>query len=400
MKDEGLSEGGCIVEKRKPAKAVLALLVTLLIGTSVAFSNTPGIGYNWWRQSFFGQRPAQLYLTGTVEATSIPVAAEIAGRVVELSVDEGAIIQPGTVVARLDAAYAEALVRQAEAAHLAAQARLDEAEAGSRGLQIKQAQATVEQGRAQQSQMRGVIEQAMANLDGARKHLAYQEKILADQKKLHQSGAVPAKNVTDAQALVDEAKARVSSWEAQLNSAQGQLASTEAATKAAQAQLGLLVEGSTSQTIRNLAAQVSQAYAALEAARVQLDRCTVKALRGGTVQRQHVRLGQVINPGTPIVTMLDLKDMWVRIYVPEASLDRVALGKTVVIKADAYPDKVFKGEIIQINDQGEFTPKNIQTPEERTRLVFAVKVRIIEGLGELKPGMPVDVDLGSRAEVK
>ncbi|MDD4588499.1 MAG: biotin/lipoyl-binding protein, partial [Heliobacteriaceae bacterium] len=216
---------------RKPSRKLIGAIIILgLAGTALVFALFPGFG--WWP----GGTGQHLVLSGTVEATTIPVAAEIAGRVVEIPVSEGELVAPGAVVARLDAAYAEAQVRQAEAAYLAAQARLDEAEAGTRGQQIRQAQAGVEQGRAREGQASAVIEQVRAGLDGAKKHLAYQEKNLADQQKLFAAGVVPAKNVTDATALVDDARAKVQALEAQLTATNGELAGAVAATEAAQAQ--------------------------------------------------------------------------------------------------------------------------------------------------------------------
>jgi HlyD family secretion protein len=106
-----------------------------------------------------------------------------------------------------------------------------------------------------------------------------------------------------------------------------------------------------------------------------------------------VEPGEIVAAGTPIVTVADLTDIWVKIYVPEPQLGRVKLRGTADVSTDSYRGKVYPGTVSFINSEAEFTPKNIQTKEERVKLVFAVKVRVANPNQELKPGMPADVRL-------
>ena len=108
---------------------------------------------------------------------------------------------------------------------------------------------------------------------------------------------------------------------------------------------------------------------------------------------QNVESGQVVNPGTTLATILDPNDLWIKIYIPGAKLSQIKMGGTVSIVADAYSDKTFNGQIQYISNQAEFTPKNVQTKEERTTTVYAIKISITEGKDQLKAGMPADVTL-------
>ena len=109
---------------------------------------------------------------------------------------------------------------------------------------------------------------------------------------------------------------------------------------------------------------------------------------------RHRQPGETVSPGLPVLTLTDLDDRWVRIYVPENRIGAVSLGQGATIRSDTYPDREYRGEVIFIASEAEFTPRNVQTPEERVKLVYAVKVRITGDADyELKPGIPADVVL-------
>ena len=125
-----------------------------------------------------------------------------------------------------------------------------------------------------------------------------------------------------------------------------------------------------------------------------LDRTLLRAPFGGLVTERHREPGEVVAPGAPVLTVLDRDDRWVRIYVPEARLGAVRLGSPVTLRSDTFPGKAYRGEVAHVASEAEFTPRNVQTTEERTLLVYAVKVRIVgDAAYELKPGLPVDVEL-------
>jgi HlyD family secretion protein len=145
-------------------------------------------------------------------------------------------------------------------------------------------------------------------------------------------------------------------------------------------------------------ASVARDRAALAAAEAQLSYTTVVSPQAGVVLRKHVEPGEMIAAGTPAITLADLDNIWLKIYIPEPRLGQVKLGQAAEIATDSYPNKRYKGTVTFINSEAEFTPKNVQTQEERVKLVFAVKIRLDNPNQELKPGMPADARLILNAE--
>jgi HlyD family secretion protein len=167
-----------------------------------------------------------------------------------------------------------------------------------------------------------------------------------------------------------------------------------AALEQAEEQLALVEEGPRSETVRAQRAVVAQARANVARAEAALANAVVTAPFDGIVTIVHREAGEAVAPGAPVVTLLAPDDRWVRIYVPEYQMGRVQLGLAAVIVSDTYPDRVYDGEVVFVGNEAEFTPRNVQTAEERTKLVYAVKVRVSGDPGfELKPGIPVDVTL-------
>ncbi len=137
-------------------------------------------------------------------------------------------------------------------------------------------------------------------------------------------------------------------------------------------------------------AQVVQAEAALHLAKTQLAYTQVRAPVSGTVIRRDVELGETVLPGSALMTLADLSTMEVKVYIPGPMLGKIRLGQRVDVVTDSYPDRRFSGSVATIADEAEFTPKNVQTRDERVRLVYQVKVRVPNPDGVLKTGMPVD----------
>ncbi|HZD06419.1 MAG TPA: HlyD family efflux transporter periplasmic adaptor subunit, partial [Longimicrobiales bacterium] len=159
--------------------------------------------------------------------------------------------------------------------------------------------------------------------------------------------------------------------------------------------LELAREGPRREMIDAQAAVVEQARAGLERAEAALQDAVVEAPFAGVVTVRHREPGEIVPVGGPVLTLLDPDDRWVRIYVPEDRMGGVSLGQAATIRSDTWPDRTYGGEVVFIGSQAEFTPRNVQTPEERTRLVYPVKVRITGDPDfELKPGLPADVTLG------
>ena len=146
-------------------------------------------------------------------------------------------------------------------------------------------------------------------------------------------------------------------------------------------------------------AQVQMARATLEALQVQADKFTLKAPISGLVLERPVHMGEVAMPGAPLMTLADLDKVTLTIYVPEGELGKVRIGQPVAVTVDAYPGRVFTGTVTFIASQAEFTPRNVQTQEERVNMVFAMKVKLPNPDHALKPGMPADaviLDIGDQ----
>lgn len=177
---------------------------------------------------------------------------------------------------------------------------------------------------------------------------------------------------------------------AQVDKAKAQYERAEAAVQAAQAQLEALKAGATPEQIAVAEAQVKQAQAAADLLKVQLDKMTLTAPASGMVMERTVHRGEMAAAGATLMTIANLDEVTLTIYIPEDEIGKVKVGQTVEVSVDSFPGKVFQGRVSYIASEAEFTPKNVQTKEERVNMVFAVKVKIPNPTHELKPGMPAD----------
>jgi multidrug resistance efflux pump len=189
-------------------------------------------------------------------------------------------------------------------------------------------------------------------------------------------------------AALSAQKANPLTMQAQVDAAESQYRIASAAVVVAQAQVDGMKMGATPQQIAVAEAQADMARAALEALKVQSSKFVLKAPITGLVLERPVQVGEVALPGAPLLTVADLDNLTLTLYVPESDLGKIRLGETVSVTVDAYPGRVFTGTITTIASEAEFTPRNVQTREERVNMVFAVKVRLPNPDHALKPGMP------------
>ncbi len=183
------------------------------------------------------------------------------------------------------------------------------------------------------------------------------------------------------------------SLKAQVDVAQAECQVAQAAVTQAQAQLDLLQAGATQEQVAVFQAQVEQARSALRTLEVQLEKMTLKAPRYGLVVERMVHVGEMAAPGASLLTVADLNEVKLTIYIPEDEIGRVRVGQQVEVTVDSYPDEVFVGRVSYIASEAEFTPKNVQTKKERVNMVFAVKIKLPNPDHELKPGMPADAEI-------
>ena len=285
----------------------------------------------------------------------------------------------------------DAAVGAAEVSALIAQLQHELVVKGATEEQIRVAQAAVRQAQAQLDKVKAgateaEVDVAQARVDAAKSQLAQAQ------------AGVDAANiqVTQAQAGVEAAQAAVTIAQAGVDTAQAGVGAAQAQLDQAQASLDLAKAGARSEEIALLEANVAQAEAALDNAQaalkgsdVQLDRIKLAAPVGGIVLERTVHAGELAAPGAPLLTLANLDKVALTVYVPEADLGRVSLGQAVEVTVDAYED-TFTGQVSLIASRAEFTPKNVQTQEERVHMVFAVKVQLDNADHRLKPGMPAD----------
>ena len=290
--------------------------------------------------------------SGTVEATEADLGFQLAGRVLEVVPQEGDVVSGGQELARLDLADQEAARDAARAQVDAAEARLSELRRGARPEELAQAQAGA----------RAAAERADDALRDAERA-----------RRLFEGGAVSAQALEKLETALQVA---------------------QAAREQAEQGLTMVRRGPRAETIRAQEAMVDQARANLARSEASLANGVILAPFPGRVTVRHREPGETVSPGAPVLTLLDPEDRWVRIYVREDEIGAVQVGMAATILSDTYPDKTYPGEVAFIGSEAEFTPRNVQTTEERIKLVYPVKVRITGDVGfELKPGIPVDVTL-------
>lgn len=385
-------------------KGIMLAVLALAVGVA-------GVAVWWWRSPTL---VGALAASGTIEATEMDASFKVPGRVIARPVDEGAHVEAGTLLARLESRELEAEVDRLRAALEAAETRVPQLhteialQAESSGARIAEARAAVaareewlaelRSGSRRQDVQRAWAEvrEAKATMDNAqadlgRMELLFQRELNAAQQRdqARMAFAVAAEKYRGALERLDLAKE--GPREEEIRRAEAEARRARAAL--ALAQTGELEVTLKRQQLATARANVARERAALRAAETQLGYTVLASPQAGVVLRKHVEPGEMIAAGTPVVTIADLRRIWLKIYVPEPQLGRVELGQAAEVTTDSYPDKVYRGTVTFINSEAEFTLKNIQTQEERVKLVFAVKVAIDNPGQELKPGMPADARL-------
>jgi HlyD family secretion protein len=298
------------------------------------------------------ERPSEaIRVSGNIEVTESLVSFNLAGRLDRRLVTEGETVTQGQVVAVLDKVELEQQVDLSQSQVQAAEAVLAEMEAGSRPEEIEQAAALLESARAEVTRMQAEY---------------------ARQKSLREKDAVPIRDFESTEAAYRVASARV---------------------QEAQARWTLLKNGPRTEQIQAGRARLAQAKAAQAQARTRLDYATLASPLTGVVLSKGAEDGEYMVPGMPVIVVGELDRPWLRAYIDEEDLGRIKLGQQVRVSTDTYPAKVYEGRVTFISSQAEFTPKNVQTAQERVKLVYRIKVEMANPNQELKPGMPADAEI-------
>jgi HlyD family secretion protein len=292
---------------------------------------------------------------GRIEATEIDVAAKIAGRVEEIMVDEGDFVEAGQVLARMDTDVLQAQRREAEAQ--LARARIS----------IETAKSLVRQREAEKAAAQASVAQQEAELVAAERRLERSE------------SAAPGGAVALTQ--VDEDRARAASARAAVSAAEAQVAAAEAALNTARSQ------------VVDAEAAVEAARATIQRIQADIDDSELRSPRSGRVQYRVAEPGEVVNAGGVVLNMVDLSDVYMTFFLPTEEAGRVALGAEVRLVLDAAPEYAIPARATFVADVAQFTPKTVETQEERAKLMFRIKAQIDPDLLEryirqVKTGLP------------
>ena len=313
-------------------------------------------GYYAWQNSHNGALPEGLASgNGRIEAVEIDVSAKSPGRIKEILVDEGDFVKAGDVLARMDTTQLEAQRRQAEA-------QLQRA-----GIGVDTANTLIVQREAERTAAAAIVTQRQAEFDAAERTLKRSEQLAASN--------------TISQQVLDNDRAAERSSAAAVAAAEAQLAASAAAINAARAQ------------VVDAQAAVDSAQAAIESIVAEIDDATLHSPRDGRVQYRVAEPGEVLGSGGRVLNLVDLGDVYMTFFLPTAQAGRVAIGAEVRLVLDAAPRYVIPAKATFVADVAQFTPKTVETEEERQKLMFRIKAQISPELlrkyiQQVKTGLP------------
>lgn len=386
---------------------------TKVIGIVLLLALIAAGGWAWMRRSS-GDDERVIRISGNIEMTQVDIAFKTAGRIVELNTDEGRLVKKGMILARIDKVtmerqrtrdtagvtsaesqvtqlrtliqwQTESIDREVELRNAevrTAESRLKDLLAGSRPQEIQVARAAVAEARAQ-------YDQASKDLDRAQ--VLYKNEDIStaqfDQAKTRVVAAASVlKQAEQKLSLVEEGPRKED-----IESARSQLARAKAAVGVAEA--NRLEVRRKQEELVTRRAEVERAKAQVAVLDSQIDDTVASAPLDGMVLVKSADLGEVIAAGMKVFTIADMEHPWVRGYITEKQLGKVRIGDAVKLATDSFPGKHYEGRVSFIASDAEFTPKQIQTPEERVKLVYRIKVEVGNPNLELKVNMPVDGEI-------
>lgn len=298
-----------------------------------------------------GNNHGRIDASGNIEATNIVVSSQVSGKVTQILKDEGNQVNKGDTVIVIDSETYKLKLDEALASREFAQAQYKLLKAGARNEDIKQAEDN--------------LKQAQVSFD-----LAEQDKERMD--NLYKSQSITKKQHDDATANYEITRAR-------LNSAKENLEKVKNLARP--------------EELKQAEANLNKAIANVNLLQKNLNDCFVTSPSSGFITKKFIEIGETAGMMSSLFQIADLSSVELAIYVSETDLGKIKLGQNAEINVDTYPDKSFDGKVIYISSQAEFTPKNIQTKDERTKLVFQVKIKINNPDFELKDGMPADASI-------
>ncbi len=362
-----------------------------------------------------GRTPTdRIVVSGNIELTEVNIGFKTAGRLVERAVTEGDPVKKGQIVARLDRDQLAAQRERESAGVLSSEAQLAQAQTGLEwqratvAADIDQKKADLAAGQARLSELRNGArpqerQDAQASVSAAQSEAERARKDWDRAQTLHK-----ADDISTAQ--LDQYRTRWQSAEAALRSAkereglvlagprQEQIAAQQAVVERSRAavklaEANLLELKRREQELTTRRAEIARAKATVNLIDTQLGETVAISPVDGVVLVKAADVGEVLAPGTTVITVGDIEHPWLRGYVNETDLGKVKLGSKVRVTTDSYPGKVYNGRITFISSEAEFTPKQIQTQQERVKLVYRVKIELENPNRELKSNMPADAEI-------
>jgi HlyD family secretion protein len=367
--------------KRRPPVILMVLAVGLVI-------------YGCYRV-YLERKPYEW--SGTVEARTISIGSRAGGRIAKVLVREGDAVTAGQPLIELEPGDFQAQLLQATAQQVSAQAVLDKLKKGARPEELEQA-------RARTMTAQAALQQAMAGarpeqVKAAESRLTAQEiavqKAKADAAREHQldaSGASARADLENSDMAVNQAIAQRDALKNQLDelkngSRHEEVAQARAREMEQSASMKLVVAGTRDEDLKVAQAAVDGARGRVQQIQTMIDELTIRAPQASRVEALDLRPGDILAPNATAAVLLEEKELYVRIYVPETLLGRLHIGQDVPISVDSFPGRAFRGVVKHINQVGEYSPRNLQTADERADQVFATRVELEEGFDQLRAGM-------------
>jgi HlyD family secretion protein len=355
-----------VPDRRRPLRRIVLVLLLGLVGIAGAVL--------LWRALHVPSAPGILEASGRIEGRITTVTPKSLGRVVRILVDEGRTVTEGQVLAILDDQAQRERIRGADENLRSIEQRLQSAET--------QLAVSVEQVPLQIAQAQDALNQAESGLATARASMEQAARDAHRDADLLARGLIAAQQAETSALKAEVSRETLKEAEANLARAQKGLAI---------ARLGIQQLDAQRRDRDSLARQVRQAQAALAEQETYVAEFTIRSPLSGTVLTRNIELGEHVNVGDTLYTIVDLDRLYLKVYVPEPDIGRVALGQDARVYVDGYPGRPFPARVSKIYQQAEFTPKNVETKEERVKLVFPVELSLVENPGGLlKPGMPAD----------
>jgi HlyD family secretion protein len=367
-------------KRRLPVPLILLALGLLVYG-----------GY----RAYLAQKPYEW--SGTVEARTISIGSRAGGRIAKVLVREGDAVSAGQPLIELEPGDWSAQLLQANAQQMSAQASLDKLKKGARPEELDQA-------RARALTAQAALQQAMAGarpeqVQAAEARLSAQEfavqKARLDADREHQLDKVSASTraeLDNSEMALEQAIAQRDALKNQVDelkngSRREEVTQARAREMEQAASMKLVAAGTRDEDLRVAQAAVDAARGRVQQVQSMLDELTIRAPLASRVEALDLRPGDILAANATAAVLLEEKELYVRIYVPETLLGRLHVGQAVPISVDSFPSRHFRGVVKHINDVGEYSPRNLQTADERADQVFATRVELEEGFTELRAGM-------------